>query len=141
MKQEDYLREQIKLGLVYVRCVQDWCSEGYVYVSKSGSSLNAELVKKGFAFPTENAAYDVAELKGNLKKFLSPKIEPSESKQETSSDKSSQSNSTESPKSTPGSSSSTSTPGTDVQVKGYYRKDGTYVRPHTRSAPGSKKRP
>lgn len=22
-----------------------------------------------------------------------------------------------------------------VQVKGYYRKDGTYVRPHTRSAP------
>jgi hypothetical protein len=32
--------------------------------------------------------------------------------------------------------SSTYTPsrGT-VQVKGYYRKDGTYVRPHTRSAP------
>lgn len=28
-----------------------------------------------------------------------------------------------------------STPGTEVQVKGYYRKDGTYVRPHTRSAP------
>lgn len=24
-----------------------------------------------------------------------------------------------------------------VSVKGYYRKDGTYVRPHTRSAPGS----
>lgn len=28
-----------------------------------------------------------------------------------------------------------STPGTDVRVKGYYRRDGTYVRPHTRSAP------
>ena len=27
----------------------------------------------------------------------------------------------------------------DVHVKGYYRKDGTYVRPHTRSRPGSKK--
>lgn len=25
----------------------------------------------------------------------------------------------------------------DVQVRGYYRKDGTYVRPHTRSRPGS----
>lgn len=26
-------------------------------------------------------------------------------------------------------------PGTDVHVRGHYRKDGTYVRPHTRSAP------
>ncbi|GED32380.1 hypothetical protein P9G84_13725 [Brevibacillus centrosporus] len=25
----------------------------------------------------------------------------------------------------------------EVNVKGYYRKDGTYVRPHTRSSPGS----
>jgi hypothetical protein len=33
---------------------------------------------------------------------------------------------------TPTSSTSTGT----VQVRGYYRKDGTYVRPHTRSAPG-----
>jgi hypothetical protein len=30
-------------------------------------------------------------------------------------------------------------PGTDVKVRGYYRKDGTYVRPHTRSAPGRRK--
>lgn len=33
---------------------------------------------------------------------------------------------------------STSTPtysGGEVRVRGYYRKDGTYVRPHTRSAP------
>ena len=31
----------------------------------------------------------------------------------------------------------------DVQVKGYYRKDGTYVRPYTRSSPGggSRKKP
>ena len=34
------------------------------------------------------------------------------------------------------STSSNYTPsGGTVQVKGYYRKDGTYVRPHTRSAP------
>lgn len=35
------------------------------------------------------------------------------------------------------SSYSTSNGGT-VNVKGYYRKDGTYVRPHTRSAPKRK---
>lgn len=33
---------------------------------------------------------------------------------------------------------SKSTGGT-VQVKGYYRKDGTYVRPHTRRAPSRKR--
>ncbi len=27
-----------------------------------------------------------------------------------------------------------------VHVRGYYRKDGTYVKPHTRSAPGTKKK-
>jgi hypothetical protein len=32
-----------------------------------------------------------------------------------------------------------SAPGKDVHVRGYYRKDGTYVRPHTRSAPGRKR--
>jgi hypothetical protein len=31
-----------------------------------------------------------------------------------------------------------SSTGGTVQVKGYYRKDGTYVRPHTRSAPKRK---
>jgi hypothetical protein len=30
-----------------------------------------------------------------------------------------------------------SSSGGTVQVKGYYRKNGTYVQPHTRSAPGS----
>lgn len=33
------------------------------------------------------------------------------------------------------SSNSSSSSGGQVNVKGYYRKDGTYVRPHTRSAP------
>ena len=37
---------------------------------------------------------------------------------------------------TPSSSSSSS--GGTVHVKGYYRKNGTYVRPHTRSAPKRK---
>jgi hypothetical protein len=29
----------------------------------------------------------------------------------------------------------TSTPSTVINVKGYYRKDGTYVKPHTRKRP------
>lgn len=39
--------------------------------------------------------------------------------------------------STEGNSGSAGSPGSSgrVQVRGYYRKDGTYVRPHTRSAP------
>ena len=40
--------------------------------------------------------------------------------------------------SSPRSSSSRSSPGTEVHVRGYTRKDGTYVRPHTRSAPRRK---
>ena len=36
------------------------------------------------------------------------------------------------------SSSSYSSPGKTVNVKGYYRKNGTYVKPHTRSAPRRK---
>ena len=38
------------------------------------------------------------------------------------------------------SSSSNSNSGSSVNVKGYYRKNGTYVKPHTRSNPGSGKR-
>lgn len=38
-----------------------------------------------------------------------------------------------------GSSASPSTGGS-VHVRGYYRRDGTYVRPHTRSRPGSRRR-
>lgn len=35
------------------------------------------------------------------------------------------------------SSARSSSPGGTVHVSGYYRKDGTYVRPHTRRAPGT----
>ena len=38
------------------------------------------------------------------------------------------------------SSSNYSSPGKTVNVKGYYRKNGTYVKPHTRSSPGSGRR-
>jgi hypothetical protein len=42
----------------------------------------------------------------------------------------------------PPSGGSSASPGTggSVHVRGYYRRDGTYVRPHTRSRPGSRRR-
>jgi hypothetical protein len=40
----------------------------------------------------------------------------------------------------PAPSSSSTSPGKNVNVQGYTRKDGTYVPPHTRSAPGSGRR-
>ena len=45
-----------------------------------------------------------------------------------------------SPTGTPASPAPSTSTGGEVHVKGYYRKDGTYVRPHTRSAPGTKKK-
>jgi hypothetical protein len=44
--------------------------------------------------------------------------------------------SADAPRSSGGSSASSGTGGS-VHVRGYYRRDGTYVRPHTRSRPGS----
>jgi hypothetical protein len=134
---KEYIREQIKSGLVFRRCVQEWCDDAYIYLSKTGISLNADLVKKGFAYILNNAAYDVAELRGDLKKYLSPQSGTNEAKQETPSGSNSQSAAPSTTGSAP-SSGSHPTPGTDVQVKSYYRKDGTYVRPHTRSAPKRK---
>lgn len=39
-----------------------------------------------------------------------------------------------------GESSASPNSGGSVHVRGYYRRDGTYVRPHTRSRPGSRRR-
>ena len=50
------------------------------------------------------------------------------------------SSSTSSSYSSTRSSSNYTSPGKTVNVKGYYRKNGTYVRPHTRSSPGSGRR-
>lgn len=47
----------------------------------------------------------------------------------------SQSNSSSSTRSSASSTRTSSSTGGTVHVKGYTRKDGTYVRPHTRSAP------
>lgn len=91
------------------------CGQVYLYGDKSGTSLNAELIKNGLASVADDAKYDVAA-------YLPAKTQSG----------------------TPTTSDSTYTPspsssaGKDVHVRGYTRKDGTYVPPHTRSAPGTK---
>lgn len=101
---------------VFVRCADTACNKVYLYGNKTISSLNAEMLRRGLATVAPDARYDAAA-------FLPNSSQPGTN--------------TSSP-STYESSSSSSTAGTDVHVKGYYRKDGTYVRPHTRSAPGTK---
>lgn len=102
-------RKRLVKKRVYVRCADEGCGQVYLYGEKTGPSLNLELVQTRLARATGSPRYDVAAV------FA-------ESTRSTSS----------------GYGSSRSTPGTDVHVNGYYRKDGTYVRPHTRSAPGSR---
>ena len=113
-------KKQYTKKALYVRCANDSCSQVYLYPSKGGSSLNAELVKNGFATATNEGKYDLA--------AFVPKSAP-----ETSSGNPTYSGSSSA-------SGTSSSAGKDVQVRGYYRKDGTYVRPHTRSAPGTKKK-
>lgn len=98
---------------LYVRCVDSDCNYAYIYDNRNNKSVNAELVSRGFASAKPDARFDVSVASTNR----SP-----------------------SPSTAPSSSSSNSAAGTDVQVRGYYRKDGTYVKPHTRSAPGRKKK-
>lgn len=95
-----------------MRCADTGCRQAYIYGDPRGPSLNIELAKAGLALAVGDAKYDVASfLKGstNATNF-----------------------------SASGYGSSRSTQGTDVYVGGYYRKDGTYVHPHTRSPPGTK---
>jgi hypothetical protein len=99
---------------VYIRCADMLCNQVYIYGTQTGDSLNAELVKNGLAIINTDARYDVARLSSSGNTVSSPAA------------------------STSSSPSSSTEPGRDVQVKGYYRKDGTYVRPHTRSAPKRK---
>jgi hypothetical protein len=113
-----FLKTALIEGTAYVKCDDPICAWGLLFADRKGQSLNAQMVSAGLARSWGT----------------SPEV-PTTS--ETQSETSQQSETT----ATPSSSSPRSTPGTDVHVKGYYRKDGTYVRPHTRSAPGSKKKP
>lgn len=115
---EAFIKKQIGDGLVYVRCANIVCTSGYIYLAKDKPSINTLLVQQSLARKTDEAKFDLAGFTSPPPKTENPTtVAPAESN-------------TIYPK---------STAGTDVQVRGYYRKDGTYVKPHTRSAPGKKK--
>lgn len=83
-----------------------------VYISPRGKSKYSKVKWKKYKGWVPYTSYAISNPKGK-----------SQSSSQTT-------NSTSQYKSVPASSS-----GGSVQVKGYYRKNGTYVRPHTRNAP------
>ncbi|MEN5086121.1 hypothetical protein ABE426_06595 [Sphingobacterium faecium] len=83
-----------------------------VYVSPRGKSKYSKVKWKKYKGWVPATSYAISNPKGKSNSY------------------SQTTNSTSQYKSTPSSSS-----GGSVQVKGYYRKNGTYVKPHTRSAP------
>lgn len=112
------LNRELAVGRAYARCLNQGCTEARLYAQTGSPSLNCKLLDTGVAFlwgtPLNCSDDDVARIPAqdvNLER------------------------STEASGSDSSSNSPSRLPGTEVKVKGYYRKDGTYVRPHTRSAP------
>jgi hypothetical protein len=118
-----FLKKRLVAGIAYIRCQDSNCMWGYLYDQKEAPSLNAELVNLGYASTLIPDALDE-------RKYTFTGVQQSEETR------------TAPDPHTPTTSSSTNTskssPGSEVQVKGYYRKDGTYVKPHTRGAPKRK---
>lgn len=107
------LNRELAAGSVYARCLNEKCTEALLYVERDGPSLNCKLLESELAFlwgtPLNCADDSVSQIP----------LQGLESQEDVE---------MSGPSSNP-------PPGTEVKVKGYYRKDGTYVRPHTRSAP------
>jgi hypothetical protein len=119
-----YLKKKLINGKAYIRCQDASCSTVLLYAEKGQLSLNAQVILEGLGRPFSDEAL------ANIRS-------------EFGSANGGQTVTTNTPSSTtnyPSSSSGTSssTPGTEVHVRGYTRKDGTYVQPHTRSAPRRK---
>ena len=115
----DFLKSQLQEGIVFVRMSGVKGDSAWIYSDRAKPSLNVQLVENGWAIPMERWGREASELGGATGPAAKQK-----SALPTA-------NSTAAP--------TRSATGTDVQVRGYYRKDGTYVQPHTRSAPGTKK--
>jgi hypothetical protein len=115
-----FLKKKLEMGLVYIRCANAGCGEAYFYSNKEEPSLNAQLVNLSMAMPLDPATFDMTT--GDSEKAARSEVSTPNQPAGAASV----------------SESSRPTPGTDVHVKGYYRKDGTYVQPHTRSAPRRK---
>lgn len=116
-----FLKRELLQGIAYVRCVNSVCTEAQLYSKKDGSSLNCQLIESGMAMRLQGSVLDCS----------NSQITTIRTEAENDADRSGTSTGTYS-------GSGKSTPGKEVQVKGYTRKDGTYVKPHTRSAPRRK---
>jgi hypothetical protein len=108
-----FLTRGLSNGVTYPRCVDPECFEVELFTDKTQPSVNCALLDSGIAMAATGST---------LTCHSAPSVAATETKEEVS------------PISSP-----SHVPGTDVHVKGYYRKDGTYVKPHTRSAPGRRK--
>lgn len=126
MEAQKFLKKKLASGIALVRCKDENCAWVYLYAKTDEPSLNAQLLDAGFAttlntsaFPEARKSYIEAGEMSKIEAASPPPPSPAPSlPSETT--------------------SSSSQAGTEVQVKGYFRKDGTYVRPHTRSAPRRK---
>lgn len=56
------LKKRLVKKRVYVRCADTDCNQVYLYISRTGASLNAKLVQAGLAFASGDSKYDVAAL-------------------------------------------------------------------------------
>lgn len=119
-----FLKKKLIGGRAYIRCQDAYCSTVLLYVDKGQPSLNAQIVTERLGRVISDEAW------ANIQNgFGSSDAGQTENTPAVTPDTSYPSSS---------SGASQRTPGTDVHVKGYYRKDGTYVQPHTRSAPRRK---
>lgn len=125
-----FLKRELAGGRAYVRCEDPACNWGFLYVNRESVSLNRRMVEEGIATAQEGLS-----LEDRLKEPV--QISPPPSPAPTPSGST---NITTQPAASGGSTIGTTKqqPGTEVHVKGYTRKDGTYVPPHTRSAPRRK---
>lgn len=132
-----------KLSLILLLLILNSCATNYYFVnldeettiftSKNGKESVAVIPKGSSAYITRS---DKKERKIKWKNFKGWAINPrySNSIFSNNSDNNNSSNNNSYKNSYTNSSTNTSSGGT-VQVKGYTRKNGTYVAPHTRSAP------
>lgn len=127
-----------RLSLILLLLILNSCVTNYYFVnidedtpiftSKNGKESVTIIPKGSGAYITRN---DKKERKVKWRTFKGWVINPTYSNPSVSSN----SNNNNSSKSTYTPSSTKTSTGGTVQVKGYTRKNGTYVAPHTRSSP------
>lgn len=111
-----FLKKELVGGRAYVRCEDATCNWGFVHANRDDQSINAKMVKAGLADAGSSLSLDekLSEPVSVAPPGTTVKVDPT---------------------GTDSGKTAKPAPGTEVHVRGYTRKDGTYVQPHTRSAP------